>query len=253
MKKIYITLVALVAFCGAVFSQVTPCVINTSNSSFLSPAADSFPCIVRTLAFDSAVQVAIPSGYPPYFTIDSIDITGLSGLPTSINYQCNPPSCHFAGGSKNCISIYGTTTDTVGTYKVIIQGTATGTAEIIGSETISLNSLASLVGSSFNPSYSVSVCAPAGINDYSATLSAQISVYPNPTSGIFELALNSGVERLNGEVKVMDMAGRVVYAQQVDVVGVYSTSIDLSRFAKGLYTLQVRTGEGYASKKISVE
>jgi hypothetical protein len=49
------------------------------------------------------------------------------------------------------------------------------------------------------------------------------------------------------------MTGRRVFTQKVDATGFYNTSIDLSAFAKGLYTVQVRTEKGVASKNISVE
>ena len=90
------------------------------------------------------------------------------------------------------------------------------------------------------------------MSDFSADLNSAMYVYPNPSNGNFEFKLNAG-KRINGEIAVYDMTGRKVFTEALDAVGIYTTSIDISRFAKGLYTLQLRTADGFASKRISVE
>ena len=66
--------------------------------------------------------------------------------------------------------------------------------------------------------------------------------------GVLRLVLE-----LNGEIVITDVTGRKVYTEQLDAVGFYSSSIYLSQFSKGLYTLQLRTANGFASKNISIE
>jgi len=52
---------------------------------------------------------------------------------------------------------------------------------------------------------------------------------------------------------MMYFPGRGVFSEVIDWVGLYNTSINLSQFGKGLYTLQIKTSEGFASKNISIE
>ncbi|MEQ9186598.1 MAG: T9SS type A sorting domain-containing protein [Cryomorphaceae bacterium] len=43
--------------------------------------------------------------------IDSMVLTEVTGLPPGFSYECNPPSCGFAGGSSGCIAVLGITHD----------------------------------------------------------------------------------------------------------------------------------------------
>ena len=79
-----------------------------------------------------------------------------------------------------------------------------------------------------------------------------MQIYPNPNSGIFNLELNAG-GRLNGELVIIDVTGRKVYSQLIDIMGAYHTSVNIAGYSKGLYCIQLRCTEGYASKNISVE
>ena len=111
---------------------------------------------------------------------------------------------------------------------------------------VSLNQLGGQFG------YFLTVDGGAAINNIGSNFNSSLNVYPNPTSGKFDLTL-SNIDNVNGELSVYDMTGRRVFTQKVEAAGFYSTSIDLSGYAKGLYTVQVRTENGVASKNISVE
>jgi hypothetical protein len=254
MKKFALALFVTVAAFVSAYSQA--CVINQNSSGFFSPAADSFPCVERNVAFSHALQLSIPSGYTG-FTVDSIVITNITGFPTGLSYACNPASCVFYGGTKGCINFQGTTADTIGTYTLTIQGTATGTVPVVGTQTVSLSTLSSFGGPS--PTYQLTVIdsgspcrGTVDIRGFSAELNSAIYIYPNPNNGTFEFKLDAG-RRINGEIMVFDATGNKVFNQTLDVIGFYNTTIDLSKLAKGLYTLQLRTADGFASKKISIE
>ncbi len=71
----------------------------------------------------------------------------------------------------------------------------------------------------------------------------QITVYPNPTSGIVNIQLDGVVEKWT----IVDVAGNLVAA------GINSGQPDLSGFANGLYTLRVITNKGEFSRLIFKE
>jgi Secretion system C-terminal sorting domain/Outer membrane protein Omp28 len=81
----------------------------------------------------------------------------------------------------------------------------------------------------------------------SNALTEAISVYPNPTRGIFNIAIPSGDA---AEIAIMNVAGKLVYSSNSDASLV---KVDLSSLAAGLYMVRVKTAEGIAVKKITKE
>jgi hypothetical protein len=272
MKKFYSTLlfsmISFFAFCGG------SCTIDPSNTQFFSPSPDSIPCVERTRFYNQTIQVAVPSNLdlsaivpglplPITLTVDSVVINDVQGLPTGLSYGTNPANGHFLGGTNGCVLITGTTTDIAGNYPLTLIGTITlsGLPQIPGfplpnDTTVDLSTLSSAA-----PQFSLFLdviepdapCRQAnGISSFNNNLNSLLNVYPNPSNGVFEVRLNAG-RRLNGQVLVIDVTGKTVYSENIDVIGMYVNTIDISRFAKGIYAVQVKTTEGIATKNVSVE
>jgi hypothetical protein len=76
-----------------------------------------------------------------------------------------------------------------------------------------------------------------------------INVYPNPTSGKFTVSVdNAGKDAV---VKVGDILGNVISARVIDNLnGTYS--VDMSAVADGVYFVQVKNGDYFATKRITV-
>lgn len=72
-----------------------------------------------------------------------------------------------------------------------------------------------------------------------------VNIYPNPTSGRINVAVNNG-NNIN-EVVVLDITGNVLMSESVNANNV---SLDLSSFAKGLYLVKVITAEDSFVKKV---
>lgn len=247
------------------------CSIDTTNTQFFNPAVDSIPCVERTIGYNQTILIHVPktidvgpfvgAPFPVILTIDSMRIDSITGLPTGLGYSLNPFNGFFKGGDNGCALVFGNTSDPTGHYPLTTYGTisVSGIPQGFGfppdttfplQQVQSQSALFSLYVDVINPG---DPCRPqTGIKNFNAQLNSLIQVYPNPSNGIFELKLNAG-GLLNGEVVVMDINGRKVFAQSVETIGLYNTSINLSNCAKGLYTLQLRTAEGFVSKNISLE
>ena len=272
MKKIYFSIVGLLFSASTIFAGVG-CTIDTTNTHFFSPGPDSIPCIERTVSYTQIIQIHVPQtidigpfvGFPAGIIIlhvDSLNIDSITGFPTGLSYGINPPSGHFLGGDNGCTLVTGTTNDPTGNYPLAVHGiiSVSGIPQGFGfpPDTIFQLQQAQAMSNMFKLSVDVinqgDPCRPvvSGVKNFSADLNSLIQVYPNPSNGNFELRLNAG-RRVSGEIIVTDIAGRKIYSQQLDVVGLYSTNINLSQFGKGLYTLQLRTADGFASKNISIE
>jgi PKD repeat protein len=75
-----------------------------------------------------------------------------------------------------------------------------------------------------------------------------INVYPNPTTGKFTISVDNASEVV---VKVGDILGNVLDIEVRDNLnGEYS--VDMSAVADGVYFVQVRNGDFYATKRITV-
>jgi Metallo-peptidase family M12/Secretion system C-terminal sorting domain len=96
------------------------------------------------------------------------------------------------------------------------------------------------------------ISAAQGLSD-NAIENQSVSVYPNPTEGVFTF---SWAGNYKGDVQVMitDVTGRMVAKKQLykSEAGLIE-SFDLSKFGKGIYTLVAQTPEGNAVRKVVIE
>lgn len=252
MKKIY-TLFAVVLLAGSCFAQ-TICTVDpqAQTTAGISPAPNQLPCVVVGENYNQVIQVQNLASFGGIVTIDSMILDSVIGLPAGLNWIKNPNVLHT--GENGCLTFFGVTTATPGQYTLGWYGTVWASA--LGNSQSYTGNL-SRFGNQYryylnviNPGDS---CRPVtGINDFSADLNSAMYVYPNPNNGLFEFRLDAG-KRINGEISIYDMTGKRVFNQELDAVGAYITSIDLSKLAKGLYNLQLRTSDGYAAKRISVQ
>jgi hypothetical protein len=91
-----------------------------------------------------------------------------------------------------------------------------------------------------------------GINDLNPLLNTVITVSPNPSNGVFSLKLNAG-SRVSGQVEIIDVTGRTVFSQDVDLVGLQNVNVDISKCSKGIYTVLLKTANGNAVRRISID
>ncbi len=96
------------------------------------------------------------------------------------------------------------------------------------------------------------ITAVIGLNENSLSFET-VNVYPNPSTGEFTI---SWAGKYNGtiDLKVVDIQGRVVFAQKiVKQNGGFIHTIQLDRAAKGVYTLEANTTEGRIIQKLIVQ
>jgi hypothetical protein len=90
----------------------------------------------------------------------------------------------------------------------------------------------------------VDTCATS-IND---ELITNISVYPNPSSGIFTLELNNIIEK-NTILTIVNSVGKVIYSEKLEI-GERTKDINLSEYSKGIYFLEIETENRILNKKL---
>ncbi|MDR2084235.1 MAG: C25 family cysteine peptidase [Bacteroidales bacterium] len=86
----------------------------------------------------------------------------------------------------------------------------------------------------------------AGIFDYNQF---DISIYPNPATNQVFISFNSDNENYKIELQVYNLNGSLVHKQNINNM----TSVDISRFNKGVYMFKVITPKNVITKKIIKE
>ena len=69
-----------------------------------------------------------------------------------------------------------------------------------------------------------------------------VSLYPNPNQGLFNLEFN-GLQAANVNLRILNVKGQVVLDRRIEEQGSFVQEIDITRFAKGMYLLQL-TADG---------
>ena len=76
-----------------------------------------------------------------------------------------------------------------------------------------------------------------------------ISVYPNPSSGRFEVAINTPDNDNEFEIKIFDSVGKLVSKLKTRKK---SNEIDLSTFSEGVYFVMISGTDFFQAKKIII-
>lgn len=90
------------------------------------------------------------------------------------------------------------------------------------------------------------------INKVDEQLSANVSVFPNPSNeGNVQLQFNLK-EAMDLNISVVDVAGRIVYESKIKDAKSGSRKLDLQHVANGLYVVKIATATGFTSKKLLI-
>ena len=90
-------------------------------------------------------------------------------------------------------------------------------------------------------------CGSTAINDLN-DLNNAINVYPNPSSGNFDIALENSISG-NVSLEITNVLGQIVFTDNIDK-GTNSRSYDFSSYPKGLYSIKLNSNEGTVYKKL---
>ncbi len=96
--------------------------------------------------------------------------------------------------------------------------------------------------------YTLYVSEPSSINDLEKQM---LSVYPNPTSGMFKVSINLP-QKEDAWLNIINSNGQNIKSMSLNKVKTFNQDIDMSAYAKGIYTVQITTGTKTINRKVVV-
>lgn len=88
----------------------------------------------------------------------------------------------------------------------------------------------------------VNVSSQVGVDEENSSFG--VSLYPNPSDGMFKLSIDSKEADANASVQILNSTGQVVFTNTMNVnAGINTTEIDLSKYASGIYLVRITIAE----------
>lgn len=234
LAKITFLIVTAILFANTKsIAQCTPATTLNGYGIFPDTMATAHVNIAyqQIMQFESPIDTSIIYlGVTVQAKVDSIKITGVIGMPSGFTYQCNKPNCKVNGGEIGCVMISGTTTQ-AGLYPLNVILLTNGRAKVFGN-------WISQSQTDTNKHYSILVKSPTGIFEI-IDHSKPLKVYPNPAQNKLFIDARS-VSDAKAIVKIFDINGKLVKAEQIDVYN--NPSIEIGTLNAGIYFAEINDG-----------
>ena len=251
VRKITLLSFSLLLLSGFAFGQAcTPDPLFTKNGVH-PDSATGFDTADVGIPYTQLVTIVIPNdtaAFPPPFppiAWDSTVLSGLTGLPASMNYACwnNSASsnrCAWKRNTKGCAIITGTPTAAdVGTHNLVFS-----TNNYLGSQT---------TPNPYTISYYKIVVMAAGSVNENPDLQVIQQNNPNPFDDKTEIVFTSeGFGTV--QFKVYNMIGTAVQEYDIAVKqGVNKLILDAKDFDSGIYFYALVSGSNAFTRKMVVK
>ena len=252
MKKTLLTLTLALAFIGAQ-AQCTPDPQYTAVGIYPDSLTGLSPATVG-IAYNQNITIIVPSdtvadvlGQMLPVTIDKIDLTSVTGLPSSFSYSCDPPSCSFPGGTTKCaeLSSAAPTSSEIGLHQIIFKTTTyVSGVPLIGIIT---------QNNTIDYYYLQVSGVTSTINQFDNTTFELKEVYPNPVSNQAKIQFVSGTTE-NITFKIYNLLGEEIESQLISSSkGVNTINLNTSSYSKGIYLYSINNGNKVLTKRMIIK
>jgi len=175
--------------------------------------------------------------------IDSIQVTGVTGLPSGFSYSCTPSSCTFPGGSYGCMQITssGPSAGQVGSYPLVVNIQVIGTVATVPTSLPTTNDNYTLIIDASNATGSI------------ASMNFGVSQNtPNPFSSRSEIRITSPRAQ-KVSFKVYNLIGIQVYSTTLDVLkGTAPYTFSPESLDPGIYIYSVSDGKNSVTRRMVI-
>lgn len=179
-------------------------------------------------------------------TIDNIDLTNVTGLPSSFSYTCDPPNCSFPGGTIKCaeLSSAAPASSEIGSHQIIFETKSyVSNVPFIGTTTqddvIDYYYLDVSVGT-------------ATINHFDNTTFELKDIYPNPVNNQAKIQFVLGTPA-NIIFNVYSLLGEKLESKFISSSrGVNTINLNTSSYSGGIYLYSINNGKQFQTKRMVV-
>jgi len=252
MKKILLTLTLTLAFFGAQSQcmpdpQFTIVGIYPDSSTFNASSA------IVGQAYNEVITIISPTdtsvdlfGQNIPVTVQTIELTSLTGLPPSFSYDCATTNCTFLGGSTSCAVLYSPspTIAEIGLHQIIMNTTSTVDAGLFGIQT----------QDDIIDYYYIEVTnATSVINQFNDLTFELKDIFPNPLNN------NAKIQFISGNFTdivftLFNHLGEKIEERNIAAIrGVNDIEISANNYASGMYLYSINNGMQIVSKRMIIE
>jgi hypothetical protein len=251
MKKILLTLTLAFAFIGAQ-AQCTPDPQFTTAGIYPDSTTWNATSAIVGQAYNEVITIITPLdtsaelfGLTIPVTIQTIELTNVTGLPTSFSYACANSNCIFIGGNASCaaLSSPSPTASEVGLHQIFMYTTTTADAGIYGIQT----------QDDIIDYYYINVTNSTSVvnqfNDFTFELK---DVFPNPVNS------NSKIQFISGNsadvvFTVFNYLGDKIEERNIAANrGINNIEISANDYANGMYLYSINNGMQIVSKRMII-
>ena len=250
MKKTLLTLALAFAFIGAQ-AQCTPDAQFTLPGIYPDSATGLSTAIVGQ-TYNEVITIISPLdtsvmilGQAVPVTIQTIELTSVTGLPASFSYDCATANCTFSGGSTSCavLTSPSPTVAEVGLHQIIMNTTTTVDAGLLGIQT----------QDDVIDYYYINVANTTSVinrfNDFTFELK---DIFPNPVNSNAKIQFISG-NSADVVFTVFNHLGAKIEEKYIAASrGVNDIEVSANDYANGMYLYSINNGVQIVSKRMII-
>lgn len=229
--------------CSAIINFTTPTATSICGTPVITQTAgpesgSAFP-VGETLVEFTADINGVPAFCSFVVTVTDTDLPTITDCPGDIVVGANEDGNYaiedYTAATDNCSS---------GTDIVVTQEPAVGTVVTEGTTTTVTVTATDAAGNEAICTFDLTVDSSLGLGDLA--FSNALSLYPNPTVGAITLRNSSAA--IIDAIQIVDVNGRVLASIQTEITN--ETRVDFSKFATGVYFMQITSGANQVVKRI---
>ena len=175
------------------------------------------------------------------YTLDSVSLVSVDGIPPGISFSCNTSNCTWDGGEQGCATISGIPT-TNGTYPINLK--ILGCVSLFGiviCDTAVFSNYVIQIGS-------------VGIGNYELTNNPLKlkKAFPNPSNQSTNIHYET-IKSENVSFEMTNLLGKsIIYSTIISKIGLNSILINTSDLSNGIYLYSISNGKTRSTKRLIV-
>ena len=251
MKKILLILTLAFAFIGA-NAQCTPDPQFTIVGIYPDSTTFNATSAIVGQAYNEVITIIAPLdtsaelfGQTIPLTVQTIELTNVTGLPSSFSYNCANSNCIFIGGNTSCavLSSANPLASEVGLHQIFMYTTTTADAGLFGIQ----------LQDDIIDYYYINVTnATSVVNQFNDFTFELKDVFPNPVNSNSKIQFISG-NSTNVIFTVFNYLGEKIEERNIVANrGINDIFINTNNYPNGMYLYSINNGETIISKRMVI-